>query len=96
MWVIRNYLLHDLACLNKMELTPWDSWGLSEAPYPELTEADLAVLDQVAAVTIGSNEAFPATRSLYQNEAQLRVPAMVTSYTMDDKKTRALIGSRPE
>jgi hypothetical protein len=53
------------------------------------------VLDQAAAVTAGSNAAFPATRSLYQNEAHLRVPVMVTSYTMDDKKTKVLIGSAP-
>jgi Transglutaminase-like superfamily len=96
MWVIRNYLLYDLACLNKMELTPWDFWGLSDIHYPELTEADLAVLDQVAAVTIDSNETFQATRALYQNHAQLHVPAVITSYTLDDKKTRVLIGGAPE
>ena len=93
MWVIRNYVLYDLACLNKMELTPWDFWGLSSTPYPELTEADLTLLDQVAALTVGSNETFDATRSLYQNEARLQVPALVTSYTMDDKKTMVLIGN---
>jgi hypothetical protein len=93
MWVIRNYVLYDLACLNKMELTPWDFWGLSSTAYPEHTEADLTLLDQVAALTVGSNEAIDATRSLYQNEAGLHVPALVTSYTMDDKKTMVLIGS---
>ncbi len=92
MWVIRNYLLYDLACLNKMELTPWDFWGLSSTPYPELTEADLTLLDQIAALTVGSNEAIDAARSLYQNEVSLHVPSQVTSYTMDDKKTMVLIG----
>jgi hypothetical protein len=86
MWVIRNYVLYDLACLNKMELTPWDFWGLSSTPYPELTAADLALLDQVAALTLGGNAAFDETRSLYQNEARLHVPTLITSYTMDDKK----------
>jgi hypothetical protein len=95
MWVIRNYVLYDLACLNKMELTPWDFWGLSTTPYPELTEADLALLDEVAALTVGGNEAFDATRSRYQNEARLYVPAMVTSYTLDDKKTVAHIATIP-
>jgi hypothetical protein len=86
MWVIRNYLLYDLACLNKVELTPWDFWGLSSIAYPELIEADLTLLDQVAALTVGSTAAFDATRSLYQNEARLHIPALITSYTMDDKK----------
>ena len=93
MWVIRNYVLYDLACLNKMELTPWDFWGLSSIPYEELTEADLALLDQTAAVTVGSNEAFDAMRSLYESEARLHVPPLITSYMMDDQKIMVEIGS---
>jgi hypothetical protein len=31
-------------------------------------------------------------RALYESEARLQVPALVTSYTMDDKKTTVLIG----
>jgi hypothetical protein len=95
MWVIRNYLLYDLACLNKMELTPWDFWGLGTAPYSGLTDADLTLLDQVAALTLAGNEAFDPTRSLYQNEARLQVPPMITSYTMDDKKTVVHIHTTP-
>lgn len=92
MEVIRTYLLYDLACLNKMELTPWDFWGLGNTPYPELTEADLALLDQAAALTLGGNQAFDAVRALYESEARLQVPPLVTSYTMDDRKTTVLIG----
>ncbi len=65
---------------------------MSSTPYPELTEADLTLLDQIAALTVGSNEAIDAARSLYQNEVSLHVPSQVTSYTMDDKKTMVLIG----
>jgi hypothetical protein len=93
MEVIRTYLLYDLACLNKMELTPWDFWGLGTTPYPELTEADLALLDQAATLTLGGNQAFDAVRALYENETSLHVPPIVTSYTMDDKQTMVPIGS---
>jgi hypothetical protein len=91
LWAIRNNLLHDLACLNKMELTPWDAWGLSDKPFEELTESELALLDQIAALTAGSNEAFDTMRSLYQNETGLQVPSLITSYTLDDKKTTVRI-----
>jgi hypothetical protein len=94
LWVIRNNMMHDLACLNKMELTPWDSWGLSEMPFEDLTEADFALLDQVAILTLGGNEAFFEIRSLYLNEPRLRVPPIITSYTLDDKKTRVNLEDR--
>jgi hypothetical protein len=54
---------------------------------------DLVLLDQAAALTLGGNAAFDAMRALYQNEPRLPVPPLITSYTMDDKKTMVLIGS---
>jgi hypothetical protein len=49
---IRYALLHDFAYLNKCEVLGCDDWGeLISKPEDELTSADLALLDQIAALT---------------------------------------------
>jgi hypothetical protein len=90
--VIRNNLLHDLACLNKMELTPWDFWGLSLTDFEQHTEDDLALLDQVAMLTQGGNDDILAVRSLYGRDPRLRVPPTVTTFTLADEKVETHIG----
>jgi hypothetical protein len=90
--VIRNNLLHDLACLNKMELTPWDFWGLSVTEFERHTEDDLALLDQVAMLTQGGNDDILAVRSLCGRDPRLRVPPTVTTFTLTDEKVETRIG----
>jgi hypothetical protein len=42
----------------------------------------MALLDRVAALTAcGGNEAFSEMRALYEEDAHLRVPAVINSYT---------------
>jgi hypothetical protein len=81
LWFIRGDLLRDLASLNRMELLPWDSWGLIEKDDAELTPEDMALLDHVAGVTLKGNEAFAEVRTLYEDDARLRVPDVIKSYT---------------
>jgi len=92
MGVIRNNLLHDLACLNKMELTPWDFWGLSLTEFEQHTEDELALLDLVAMLTQGGNDDLLAVRRLYARDPRLRVPPTVTSFTLADEKVETAIG----
>jgi hypothetical protein len=91
MWIIRNSLLQDLACLNKIEMTPWDSWGLSAQPYAELNEEMLQILDAAAELTISLDASFSQMRNLYERESHLKVPPEVTSYTIFDERTTAVI-----
>ncbi len=79
--VLRHYLVHELAALNGMELLIWDLWGLAEVEESDLTEEQRALLDRVAIITEASNEAFPTLRSTYQHNADLRVPAQITSWS---------------
>jgi hypothetical protein len=80
LWFVRGDLIRDLASLNKMELLPWDSWGLIERDEKELSKSDLALLDQVAAVTQVDNSRFDGIQSVYQNNECLRVPPVIRSY----------------
>lgn len=78
-WFIAGNVLRDLAALNRLELLPWDCWGL----MLELDESDvftpeqLRVLDRAAALTLSCDDDFDAMRSLYRSEPALRVPGFV-------------------
>ncbi len=81
LWFVRGDLVRDVAALNKVELLPWDGWGLADARDEDLTAADLALLDEVAELTAGDVPDFDQVRALYQNNAGLRVPDVIRSYT---------------
>jgi hypothetical protein len=40
MWFVRGNLVKDLAALNKIELLPWDGWGLGDKDEQALTPVD--------------------------------------------------------
>ena len=79
LWFVWGNLLRDLAALNKMELLPWDCWGLMEADDPGSDEK-LAIFDRVAALTLAGNDDFGAVRGLYEGDDGLRVPPEIISY----------------
>lgn len=69
-------LLRDLAALNKVELLPWDCWGLMMKSEGELLTEDYELLDQVVeTIEKDSEEIF----SIYNNKS-LKVPNLVYSY----------------
>ncbi len=80
LWFVRGDLLRDLASLNKMELLPWDCWGLIEGEDKNLSADDMALLDRVAALTLADNSAFAEMRTLYENDSRLCVPSVIKSY----------------
>ena len=80
LWFVRGDLIRDLAALNKMELLPWDCWGLIDRPDESVSEDELAFLDQVAALTLADNDRFEEVRALYDTDERLRVPPVIQSY----------------
>jgi hypothetical protein len=80
LWFVRGNLIRDLASLNKMELLPWDCWGLIEKDDKELSEKDTTLLDKVATLTLADNSRFNEMQSIYENETSLRVPTIIRSY----------------
>lgn len=79
-WFIRSRLVHDLARQNKMELLLWDVWGLTEYEIRP-TEDDLALLDRLAKLTQAGNDVFDEMQTIYEQEASLKVPSVVTCYS---------------
>jgi hypothetical protein len=78
-WWVRQNLVRDLAALNKMEMLPWDGWGLAEGMQIELPRREIALLDQVATLTQDIDR-FHELRDVYENEASLRVPDTIHSH----------------
>ena len=83
LWFVRGNLVRDVAALNKMELLPWDVWGIAhvEGGDEALAPEDLAALDEIAALTAGDAAGFTRIQGLYESDERWRVPAIITSFT---------------
>jgi hypothetical protein len=78
---IASRILQDLAALNKREMLCWEDWGLALTPYAEMAADDLALLDQVAAVTTVDPVPFEQMRSLYQHDARLNLTGQIMTFS---------------
>jgi hypothetical protein len=83
---VRGDFIRDVAALNKVELLPWDCWGLIEKE--DLMEpADLALLDHLAELTRGDVPDLAAVRQLYETDPRLRVDNAIHSYVAGGMQT---------
>lgn len=82
LWFVRGNVVRDLAALNRVELLPWDSWGLIDAEGVEEDPAAMALLDRAAALTL-DDSAFTEMQALYAAEPGLSVPSTIRAYGPD-------------
>jgi hypothetical protein len=77
---IGGNVLLDLACLNKVELLPWDVWGLAMTfgPHDEMTDDLATTLDDLAAMVLRDDTA--EIRARYLGDHQLQVPTDIVSF----------------
>jgi hypothetical protein len=80
LWFVRGDFVRDVAALNKVELLPWDCWGLINGDDASLTAHDWSLLDKLAELTCGDVPAFETVRLLYKTEPGLRVGDEIQSY----------------
>lgn len=85
MGFLASNVIKDFACLNKVELLPWDSWGMMRDPHRPPPKTHLAVLDEIAGLAAGEDLA--EIRSRFEHDNRVRVPQQIVSYT-DGKPTR--------
>jgi hypothetical protein len=76
---VRGNLVRDVASLNKMELLPWDCWGVILNESLDTPE-DLTVLDNAASLSAGDVPDFEILRSLYESDPRLHVGDSLFSY----------------
>lgn len=80
---IRGDFIRDVAALNKVELLPWDCWGLIlkyEMDDNQLDPDDLSLLDRLADLTRGDVPDFEQVRQMYESDPRLRVEGEIQSY----------------
>lgn len=77
---VKGDFIRDVAALNKVELLPWDCWGLIFNNYISLPPDDLSLLDRLADLTEEDVPDFDAVRQLYESDPRLRVGDSVQSY----------------
>jgi hypothetical protein len=77
LWFVAGNVLRDLASLNRMEMLPWDVWGLMDMNDAALTDEKKSLLDKVAALTLAGDDKFPEMRGIYDSDDRLRVPQLV-------------------
>jgi hypothetical protein len=87
LWFVRGDLIRDVASLNKVELLPWDAWGLVDVPEEQLSPDELEILDHMAVLTHDTVPAFEQVRRIYETDVRWRVPAEIRSYTPEGVKT---------
>jgi hypothetical protein len=74
---VEGNVIRDLASLNRMEMLPWDVWGMMDIDEAALTEEKRTLIDRVAALTIAGDERFGEMREIYESDDRLRVPPVV-------------------
>jgi hypothetical protein len=75
---VAGNVVGDFACLNKVELLPWDHWGMKQDPHGTVPDDAAATLDEVATLATGDDTA--AVRDRFQSDDRLRVPPDLTSF----------------
>lgn len=81
-WIAGNLRL-DLAALNKVEMLPWDVWGLHWKPSEEPTEEMLATFDAVAELTVDPDAHLDEIRHRYDSD-EFRVDGVVFSVALGE------------
>jgi Transglutaminase-like superfamily len=71
-WVAQN-LIRDLASLNRVEMLPWDVWGMMPGPTGTISDGDGTFLDRVAALTLDGDDAIWALQEIY-DDPRVKVP----------------------
>jgi hypothetical protein len=86
---VRGDLVRDVASLNKVELLPWDCWGLIEKEDLAGSD-DLALLDRLADLTCADVPDFETVRDLFQKDSRLFTGQEIHCYTASGMETVSL------
>jgi hypothetical protein len=87
---VKGDFIRDVAALNKVELLPWDCWGLILIEYNTLSPDDLSMLDRLADLTSMDVPDFETVRQIYESDPRLRVVDSIQSYVQGNMEQIAL------
>jgi len=84
-WIAGNLRL-DLAALNKVEMLPWDVWGLGWEPHEEPTSEVLATFDTIASLTVDPDDQLDDLVDRYQSDPSFRMDGTVFSVLLGEQQ----------
>lgn len=87
---VKGDFIRDVAALNKVELLPWDCWGMILTEYAALPPDDLSMLDRLADLTCVDVPEFDTVRQIYESDPRLRVGDSIQSYVNGNMEQIAL------
>lgn len=87
---VKGDFIRDVAALNKVELLPWDCWGMILTETATIPPDDLSMLDRLADLTYQDVPDFEAVRQLYESDPRLRVGESITSFVNGNPRMIAL------
>lgn len=81
-WFIVGSLQRDLAALNRVELLPWDYWGVAAdaTETEQLPEEKLGKLDSLAQALIDPDKNNTALEHFFTSDPDFRLPEKIVSY----------------
>jgi hypothetical protein len=85
-WKYVHYkLISDLASINKMEVLPWEGWGICKTIHKEqLTDADNILLEDIARILteLTNQDHFNQAREIFESHPALALPEDYQAYFM--------------
>jgi hypothetical protein len=87
---VKGDFIRDVASLHKVELLPWDCWGMILMDNATLPPDDLSLLDRLADLACADVPDFDAVRQLYESDARLRVGESIQSFVNGSMQSIAL------
>lgn len=80
---IRGDLIRDLLAFSKVELLPWDLWGMMLADDQNMPAEDLRLLDRAAELTLAGDAQLAEMLALCASEPRLHIPAEFAAQTLN-------------
>ncbi|RCJ30622.1 transglutaminase [Nostoc punctiforme NIES-2108] len=77
LWFVAGNLVRDVAALNKMEMLPWDIWGVQLQPDEPINDEHLEFFDKLTAFSCNPDVSFDELHKFYEENDDLRVPTTV-------------------
>jgi hypothetical protein len=93
-WFVRSDVVRDLAALCRVEVLPWDGWGLTDQPALVLSDDETKLLDSVAAAEVRGGP-LAELLELHEGHDGLRTPAEITSHTTYGGVRKVILRSSP-
>jgi hypothetical protein len=72
---IRGNVFREVLSLNKIELLPWDSWGILQTSLLSESESAWRLVDRAAELSLHVDDCFEELQLFYANETGLHPPA---------------------